>query len=193
MTCLYLIRHGQTDWNIEQRWQGQSDIPLNATGRQQAARLAAELATANFSAIYSSDLSRAYETALALSRISGLPIQREPRLREIHQGEWQGLREIDIQARYGNAFQERKQHPLHVAPPGGETVIQVRDRVISVVTDICSMYPKDRVALVSHGFALALIQVHFTQMPIEAAWQIIPANAEWRELDIDFSASTPIS
>ena len=185
MTSLYLIRHGQTDWNIEQRWQGQSDIPLNAAGRQQAERLAAELVTTKFSAIYSSDLSRAYETALALSRINGLPIQRDPRLREIHQGEWQGLREIDIQAHYGNAFQARKQNPLHVAPPGGETVIQVRDRVISAVNDICSMHPKERIALVSHGFALALIQVHFTQMPIETAWQIIPANTEWREIDID--------
>jgi len=193
MTSLYLIRHGQTDWNIEQRWQGQSDIPLNAAGRQQAERLAAELVKLKFSAIYSSDLSRAYETALALSRINRLPIQRDPRLREIHQGEWQGLREIDIQARYGNSFQERKQNPLNVAPPGGETIMQVRDRVISAVNDICSVHPKERVALVSHGFALALIQVHFTQMPIEAAWHIIPANAEWRELDIDYSASNPIS
>ena len=193
MTSLYLIRHGQTDWNIEQRWQGQSDIPLNAAGHQQAARVAAELVTANFSAIYSSDLSRAYETALALSRISGLPVQREPRLREIHQGEWQGLREIDIQARYGNAFRERKQQPLHIAPPGGETVVQVRDRVVSAVNDICIMHPDERVALVSHGFALALIQVHFSQMPIETAWQIIPANAEWRELEIDGSTINPIS
>ena len=193
MTSLYLIRHGQTDWNIERRWQGQSDIPLNATGRQQAARLATELVTFNFSAIYSSDLSRAYETALALSQVNRLPIQREPRLREIHQGEWQGLREIDIQARYGNAFQERKQQPLHIAPPGGETVVQVRDRVVSAVNDICIMHPDERVALVSHGFALALIQVHFSQMPIETAWQIIPANAEWRELEIDGSTINPIS
>jgi broad specificity phosphatase PhoE len=193
MTSLYLIRHGQTDWNIEQRWQGQSDIPLNATGHQQAARVAAELVTANFSAIYSSDLSRAYETALALSRISGLPVQREPRLREIHQGEWQGLREIDIQSRYGNAFQERKQQPLHIAPPGGETVVQVRDRVVSAVNDICIMHPDERVALVSHGFALALIQVHFSLMPLETAWQIIPANAEWRELEIDGSTINPIN
>jgi len=193
MTSLYLIRHGQTDWNIEQRWQGQSDIPLNATGPQQAARVAAELVTVNFSAIYSSDLIRAYETALALSRINRLPIQREPRLREIHQGEWQGLREIDIQSRYGNAFQERKQQPLHIAPPGGETVVQVRDRVVSAVNDICIMHPDERVALVSHGFALALIQVHFSQMPIETAWQIIPANAEWRELEIDGSTINPIS
>lgn len=186
MTILYLIRHGQTDWNVEQRWQGQSDISLNATGRQQAAGLAAELTTVNFSAIYSSDLSRAYETAVALSRIKGIPIKRDPRLREIHQGEWQGLRESDIQALYGNAFQKRKQNPQHIAPPGGETVIQVRDRVISAVNDICTSHPKERIALVSHGFALALIQVHFTQLPIEAAWQIIQGNAEWRELEINF-------
>jgi probable phosphoglycerate mutase len=187
MTILYLIRHGQTDWNVEQRWQGQSDIPLNATGRQQATRLATELEAVNFSAIYSSDLSRAYETALALSQIKGIPIKRDPRLREIHQGEWQGLRESDIQARYGNAFQERKQNPLNVAPPGGETVVQVRDRVISAVNDIHSMHPKERIALVSHGFALALIQVHYAKQPLEAAWQYIPANAEWREFDIPSS------
>ncbi len=191
MTIFYLIRHGQTDWNVEQRWQGQSDISLNATGRQQAAMLAAELATVNFSAIYSSDLTRAYETALALSRISGIPVKRDPRLREIHQGEWQGLRESDIQAQYGNAFQERKQNPLDIAPPGGETVIQVRDRVISAVNDICTSHPNERIALVSHGFALALIQVHYAKQPLEAAWQYIPANAEWRAYEIH--SSNPIS
>lgn len=184
MTHLYLIRHGETDWNVEGRWQGQADVPLNARGREQIARIANALANAGLSAIYSSDLSRARETAQRLAEVTGLSVQYDPRLREIHQGEWQGLLVTQIQARYGEQFQRRKENPLTVAPPGGETVQEVRDRVVSAVEDIVRAHPSQRVAVVSHGFALAVIQVHFLKLPISAVWSQIPANDEWRELEI---------
>ncbi|HSF83538.1 MAG TPA: histidine phosphatase family protein [Anaerolineales bacterium] len=182
MTHLYLIRHGETDWNVEGRWQGQADVPLNGKGKEQAAQIAQELAQVGLQAIYSSDLVRARETAKALAMVSGLSPLYDPRLREIDQGEWQGLLVTEIQARYGEAFQRRLESPLSVAPPGGETVEQVRTRVVSAIEDILVRYPIERVAVVSHGFALALVQVHYLGLPIQQVWERVPKNDEWIEL-----------
>jgi 2,3-bisphosphoglycerate-dependent phosphoglycerate mutase len=85
MTQLWLIRHGLTDWNLEGRYQGQSDIPLNAEGLAQARRLAERLKGTSIEALFSSDLLRAYQTAKILGECLGLPVQADPRLREIHQ------------------------------------------------------------------------------------------------------------
>ena len=182
MTHLYLVRHGQTDWNVEGRWQGQADVPLNERGRQQAAQVARALSKLGLVAIYSSDLLRARETANTLAALTGLEVQLDPRLREIHQGEWQGMLVSEIQERYGEAFQRRKDDPLNVAPPGGETVLQVKERVVDAIEDIVQQHPQERVAVVSHGFALAVIQVHYQNRPVTDAWKMIPENDEWREL-----------
>lgn len=130
MTQLILIRHGETDWNVEGRWQGQADVPLNERGRAQAVQLAQELKDDGIDAIYSSDLIRALETAEKLSEATKLSVQIDRRLREIHQGEWQGMLVSEIQTRYADRFARRRDDPLHIAPPGGETVAQVKTRVI---------------------------------------------------------------
>src|SRR5574341_2547686 len=85
MTRLILIRHGQTDWNAEGRWEGQTDVPLNSRGLEQAQRIASELAETGIQAIYASDLQRVQQTVEPLARLTGLPVQVDPRLREIHQ------------------------------------------------------------------------------------------------------------
>jgi len=184
MTYLYLVRHGETDWNVEGRWQGQADVPLNENGRAQAARIALALAGVGLKAIYSSDLLRARETAQALAERSSAPLHLDPRLREIHQGEWQGLLVAEIQARYGEAFRSRLEDPLSVAPPGGETAEQVKVRVVSAIEAIREQYPSDRVAVVSHGFAIAVIQVHYLGRSIRQVWDLVPENDEWIELDL---------
>jgi broad specificity phosphatase PhoE len=153
-------------------------------GRQQAAQVARSLSKKGLVAIFSSDLLRARETADALAALTGLEVQLDPRLREIHQGQWQGMLVTEIQERYGEAFQRRRDDPLNVAPPGGETVLQVKERVVDAIEDIVRQYPRERVAVVSHGFALAVIQVHYQNRPVTDAWKMIPENDEWRELFI---------
>jgi alpha-ribazole phosphatase len=182
VTHLYLIRHGETDWNIEGRWQGQADVPLNARGLQQAAQTAAALTGIGFSAIYSSDLARARQTAEALAHATGVAISFDPRLREIHQGEWQGQLVTDIRARYAQAYQLRLDDPLAFAAPGGETARQVQQRVVQATDDILRQHPCQHVAIVSHGFALAVIWVYYQGLPFERVWQLIQSNAEVREL-----------
>lgn len=187
-TRLILIRHGETDWNIEGRWQGQIDVVLNARGREQVEEMAEELAHSpeadGLAVIYSSDLARARQTALALSRQTGLSLHLDKRLREIHQGEWQGLLVSEIQVRYADEFKKRKLNPLSVAPPGGETARQVQERVIQATEEILSNHRGETVAIVSHGFAIAVILAHYRRYPIDKVWDLIPGNGKWEIIEV---------
>jgi broad specificity phosphatase PhoE len=184
VTRLILVRHGETDWNLEGRWQGQADVPLNATGRRQSREVAEALAGEPVAAIYSSDLQRACVMAEELGRVKDLPVQTDSRLREIHQGEWQGLLVSEIEARYAGQFAQRQRDPLNAAPPGGETVAQVRARVLAAIEDILHRHPEETVGVVSHGFALALVLAHYEGRPIEEVWEMIPENGAPRILDV---------
>jgi broad specificity phosphatase PhoE len=176
MTRLILIRHGETDWNVDGRWQGQADVPLNARGQAQARQIAESLRGLKLDAIYSSDLRRAVDTAQPLARIHHLPVRLDARLREIHQGEWQGLLVTEIETRYAGLFHERRVNPIDVAPPGGETVEQVRARVVDVLSEIARNHPGESVAVVSHGFILAVAIVVFEGHAIDEVWSLIPEN-----------------
>lgn len=177
MTELILIRHGETDWNNEGRYQGQSDVPLNATGQKQAEDLAQMLRHETLDAIFSSDLARAQQTAQILSDMNGASLFLDSRLREIDQGEWEGMLFDDIRRRYIKAFEKRLRDPLQVAPPGGETVGQVRERVLEAINEIINRYPHGLVAVVSHGLSLAVVKVHFNNLAIDTVWDYIPQNA----------------
>jgi len=177
MTELILIRHGETDWNNEGRYQGQSDVPLNATGQKQAEDLAQKLRQETLDAIFSSDLARAQQTAQVLSDMNGASLFLDSRLREIDQGEWEGMLFDDIRRRYKKAFEKRLRDPLQVAPPGGETVGQVRERVLEAIKEIINRYPHGLVAVVSHGLSLAVVKVHFNNLAIDTVWDHIPQNA----------------
>jgi alpha-ribazole phosphatase len=184
MTRLILIRHGETDWNVEGRWQGHADVPLNARGRAQAQEIDESLAGTRIDAIYASDLKRTEETARPLARSQGLEIRIDPRLREIDQGEWQGLLIEEIQNRYADEFRRRRENPLEVAPPGGENALQVRERVLAAVGDILAAHPGRTVAIVSHGFSLAVIRAYFQGVPITKVWNLVPDNGQVVELEI---------
>jgi alpha-ribazole phosphatase len=178
MTELILIRHGETSWNREGRYTGQADIPLNERGVEQAQALAAQLQAGEFQAIFSSDLRRAADTAGHVAAATGAPLQYDACLREIHQGDWEGLLFEEVRTRFGQIWHHWQKNPLDVAPPGGETVGAVRERVLRAVEDICHRYPSGRVAIVAHGLVLALIKAHAMGAPIQSIWELIPPNAE---------------
>jgi broad specificity phosphatase PhoE len=178
MTQFCLIRHGQTDWNLEGRYQGQSDVSLNEAGRVQAHALARRLQGRSFAAIYSSDLIRAKETAEIMDVIFQLPIILEPRLREINQGDWEGQLVQVIIARYAQLWQQRIVDPASVRPPGGETIGEVAKRVYIALDDITRLHPNDAVMIVSHGLTLATILCKDREIPIGMAYDMIPENAD---------------
>jgi broad specificity phosphatase PhoE len=185
MTSLHLVRHGETDWNVQGRWQGQADVALNDRGRAQARQSAEKLASLSLAAIYSSDLVRAAETACLIAQVNPAPLILEPRLREIHQGEWQGQLVQEIQARHVSAYQQGSHDPLQLAAPGGETPWQVRQRALAAVNDLVERYPQGNVVVVSHGFTLAVLITHFNRIPFEQVWEQIPGNGEIIVLEVE--------
>jgi len=185
MTCLHLVRHGETDWNVEGRWQGQADVALNAHGHAQARQTAEKLARLPLEAIYSSDLMRAAETARAIAQVNPAPLILEPRLREIHQGEWQGQLVQEIRAHHVEAYQRGSRDPLQMAAPGGETTEQVRRRALAALRDLVDRYPHGNVVVVSHGFTLAVLITQINQIPFERVWEHIPQNGEIIRLAIE--------
>jgi len=145
-----LWRHGQTTWNVEHRFQGQTDIPLDGTGEVQAEQAARRLATLRPDAIFSSDLTRAQQTAAPLSRLTGLPVTLDKDLRERFGGDWEGLADAEIRERY----------PAERAtwnPPNGEPTLAVADRVAGVLGRVSDSLGDGQLAVVvSHGAALRL-------------------------------------
>jgi len=178
MTELCLVRHGQTDWNLEGRYQGQSDIPLNATGCSQAHDLAGKLKGHRFSAIYTSDLQRAQATADAIAADLDLPVITDTRLREINQGDWEGQFVDSIRNQYAELWKQRTTDPASIRPPGGETVREVAERVYAAVDDIAHNHPTGSVLIVSHGLALATVLCKVRGIPIGQAYSVIPENTE---------------
>jgi broad specificity phosphatase PhoE len=178
MTELCLVRHGQTDWNLEGRYQGQSDIPLNETGRNQARTLAEHLKGHLFSGIYTSDLQRAKETADTISAVLDMPVTTDVRLREINQGIWEGQFVDVIRNQYVELWKQRTTDPAGIRPPGGETVREVAERVYSALHDIARIHPIGSVLIISHGLALATIVCKVHGIPIGQAYGVIPDTAE---------------
>jgi len=177
VTELVLIRHGETNWNREMRWQGQTDVPLNPTGVRQAKAAAESLRGTKLDAIYTSDLQRARQTAEAVAAATGAPVLSDRRLREIQLGAWEGMSFEDIRARDGEALDHFRTDPVGIRAPGGESVPEVRRRVLACLRDILRAFPEGRVAIVSHGLSLAVLKVFLLGLPLETVWQHEPANA----------------
>jgi probable phosphoglycerate mutase len=136
MTTLLLVRHGETDWNAEHRWQGHADVPLNERGREQARALAEQLAGESIDAIYASDLSRARETADIVGARLHVPVVVDADLREIDVGAVEGLTWEESQAFEG---WQGEPHEAHAG------------RVIAAVDRIAERHPGERVLVVTHG------------------------------------------
>ena len=157
VTELLFIRHGETDWNRQQRFQGQIDVPLNATGRAQAARLAERLGAERFDAFFTSDLGRARETAAPLAVVWGQRPVAVPGLREQSFGIWEGLDVPAIKDRHGAMWQDWLQHHGDFALPGGESLRQFHARVLVAVHDLAAHAPGQRLAIVTHGGVLDML------------------------------------
>ncbi len=153
---VYLIRHGQTEWNLERRFQGQLDVPLSAAGRVQAQVVANWLYSQplNFAALYTSDLMRAYQTALPIGERLGLVPQRVEALREINAGEWQGLLTTEIEDRYPGQLARWHREANEFRLPGGETIPEVRARVHGWYMQAIEAHRGQAISVVSHGMAI---------------------------------------
>ena len=184
MMKLCLLRHGQTSFNLQGRWQGSSDIPLNETGFEEARQAADELAGEHFTAFYSSDLQRARVTAEIIAQKHALPVSTDSRLREINMGIWEGQLLSEIPGLYPEAWAERLRNPVDARAPGGESLRELSLRVTQAIQDICAQYhADDRLVIVAHGLCLAAFLCHVQNIPLEEAYERIPKNAIPKYLD----------
>ena len=173
-TRVFLLRHGQTAWNAERRLQGQLDVPLDAVGQRQVAQMAAALADEDLSAIYSSDLQRAFDTALALARVTGLPVMQDKALRERSFGRLEGLTYAEVEALWpDDALRWRRREP-DFGPGGGETLRGFYDRSAAAVARLALPHPGQTIAVVAHGGVLDCLYRAATGLDLGAprTWQL---------------------
>ena len=167
MTELLFIRHGETDWNRQQRFQGQIDVPLNAAGYAQAARLGQRLAGERPDALFSSDLLRARETAAPLAAAWGLQPQLLPGLREQSFGVLEGLDVPTIKVLHADLWQQWLEHRSDFALPGGESLRQFHERVMGAVRELAAAGAGRRLVIMTHGGVLDMLWRSAHGLPLD--------------------------
>ena len=172
------IRHGQTSWNAQQRLQGHTDIALDATGQWQAQRLAQALADEGIDAIYSSDLQRAHDTALALAASSGAAVHPCVELRERCFGFLEGSTYAEVDQRWPDDARWWRQRDVVARPGGGESLLQFSNRCVGAATQLAASHPGGVVALVAHGGVLDCLYRAATGAGLSAprSWQLSNAT-----------------
>jgi alpha-ribazole phosphatase len=165
LTTLLLVRHGQTLWNNELRYQGQMDTDLSELGRVQAARVAECLRDEPLAAIYTSDLRRSAHTADIVAGALGMSANAVPGLREASYGVWEGLTYAEVRARYPELVAERRRDPFGFTPPGGESLGATYDRVLAALRTLADRHPRESVLIVTHGGPLRILVVGLLCIP----------------------------
>ncbi|MFP4323929.1 MAG: histidine phosphatase family protein [Anaerolineales bacterium] len=169
-TTITLVRHGETDWNATRRWQGIAPVPLNENGIQQATETASHLTDAGITKIVASDLSRAYHTAQIIAERLHLPIDIDPRWREVDVGRWQGLAHDEILAWDAAAFAVFTQADyLERAFPDGERNRDHIARTQAALDDLITRYPGEHVLVATHGGSIRAAIFHLCGQYIDKA------------------------
>ncbi|MBZ4653671.1 MAG: pspA 1 [Peptococcaceae bacterium] len=182
---LIFVRHGLTIWNYEFRYQGHTDIELSEEGIAQAQALQKRLSTEKPSAIYSSDLRRAWQTAQIIAEAFGLPVNLLPELREINFGVWEGLTYRDLEKNYPELLKTWLETPDQLVIPGGETFAMVQERALKAVKDIAQQYPDDTVIIVTHGGTIAAIICGLQGEHLSSMWKYKHGNTAVTILRVD--------
>ena len=166
-THLIAIRHGETEWNSEGRYQGHLNSVLNAEGLAQARALAERLSTERFDLLLASDLGRALQTASAIAMRTGHEIVVEPRLRERRMGIFQGLTPEEVRERYPEEYARFRSHDPDYVIPGGESMRQLYERSVACFTELAERHAGLTLAAVSHGGVLAMLYRHAKALPLD--------------------------
>jgi phosphoserine phosphatase len=178
---LLLVRHGETDWNLAQRFQGHSDIPLNQLGLQQAKALRDRLSDEPIELIYSSDLERAHETAKIISNGKN-KLRTDSRLREVHFGDWEGMTYHEILEKYPGMLAAWEKDVYKTAPPNGETLEQLAEHTQSILNDLLVNHKAETILVVAHGGVIKVLICLALNLPAILYWQFQIAPASLSEI-----------
>lgn len=176
---LLLVRHGESIWNEGRRFQGSTDVPLSSRGEAQAEALASRMGKSfPVAEIYASPLLRAQQTAQALARASGLPVQTLQGLREIGLGEWEGLPVDEVMSRYGEGYWRWLSRPLDCPAPGSEPLPDFARRVAAALQEVTTRANSDGdVVVVGHGGVISAFLCQVLGMELNGLWRFRIDNA----------------
>lgn len=185
MTRLCIVRHGETDWNAGKRIQGQIDVPLSALGHAQARATGNALKDEGFAAIYSSDLTRARQTAEATAHLARIPLQIDPGFRERHYGIFQGLNYAECQARHPAAYASHKARDPRFTLEGGESLLAFAGRLAQAFDTVVRRHAGESVAIFTHGGVLDIIYRQAASMSLTAPrdFGIPNCGINWIEIE----------
>ena len=173
MTLIILVRHGQTEWNRKERFRGRADIPLNQSGLDQAEATAAWIAARwQPVAIYASPLSRAMQTAQAAARYFELPVQPLPGLIDIDYGEWQGLTPEEAEQGWQEQVSNWYQAPEKALIPKGETLQNLRTRLMDTLNGLCAKHPQETILVVGHTVVNRVLLLGVLGLGNDRFWRI---------------------
>lgn len=184
MVRLFLIRHGETSWNRESRYISSTDLDLTEKGKAQVLALSKRLAGESISRVYSSPLRRACQTAKAIAEPHGLRVKVLRDLREVDFGFWEGLTYGEIKGRYGDLIDRWSSDPTSVAIPGGESWLEVVERVREVFRKIFRENPESKVAVVTHGGVIKCMISNILDTDRLSLWKIRQDSASLTIVDL---------
>jgi probable phosphoglycerate mutase len=187
-TQLVVIRHGESNYNRERRWQGQAqDAILNELGWRQAACVADALRSTHPAALFSSDLTRAIQTAVPVATAVDLPIYPEPRLREISSGRWTNRPSDEVLLEEPERVNAWNEAPATTSPTDGETLAQAQQRILAFVQEQAPRYGGETVVVVTHGAILQTLMAAALGLALQQLWLDTPAangaivRIEWND------------
>lgn len=183
-TDLIFIRHGETEWNKQFIYQGQTDIDLNETGYKQAQLLSKRLTERKIDRIYTSDLKRAFNTAAIIAESHNKELRKEKKLREISFGDWEGMNFKEIQEKEPETYKEWRKDPISISPPNGETFLDFQKRVISIIDKIKDLHAGERIAIVAHGGTIRVYLAHILGMDLKGNRMLSVHNTSISHLTI---------
>ena len=192
MTKVIFIRHGQTEWNVTGRYQGQSDVKLTEEGKKQAEKLADNFPVAKVDAIYASDLCRAMVTAETIAKKFGLKVQAEPAFRELSFGDWEGLTYQQIVDKWEDAMANFLQHPDILEIPGGESFPAVQQRAMKRLNELIEKHDGQTIVVVAHGAVLRTMLTAALHMPLQYLWSIRQFNTAVNIVRYDADANPTV-
>ena len=192
MTKVIFIRHGQTEWNVTGRYQGQSDVKLTEEGKTQAEKLADNFPVAKVDAIYASDLCRAMVTAETIANKFGLKVQAEPAFRELSFGDWEGLTYQQIVDKWEEAMANFLQHPDVLEIPGGESFPAVQQRAMKRLNELIEKHDGQTIVVVAHGAVLRTMLTAALHMPLQYLWSIRQFNTAVNIVRYDSDANPTV-
>jgi len=176
MGKIYMVRHGETQWNTEGRIQGQTNIPLSEVGKHQASLAADQLSTVKFDAVYSSDLDRTLETAKIIVASSNLKIVTNPNLRERFFGIFEGLTIQEREDTYPELFAQSTKNDVDFTPPEGESIKDTYTRISTPVQTYKDKHMNDNILIVGHGGSLRCAISSLLDLPLESSFKFVLSN-----------------